>query len=200
MRIALAGWAALLCTLPAHGGEIALPQSVVHALTPIDAQPTPAALNQVFENPELALENLKSIALDRSIDLGIQLRAIRALPSYCPPEPQPCGPGTMVHDTLIMLMKSQTLVQHTPQDQLRLRAAIEALGATRSKLAEDVNTLKPLLSNGSRDVRATVVRALLNICNTEAIDPLTRSYSLEQVAQVRAQISAAIQDLHQCGE
>jgi len=200
MRLALAGWAALLCTLPAHGDELGLPQSVVHALTPIDAQPTQSALNQVFATPQLALENLRSIALDRSLDLGIQLRAIRALPAYCPPAPQACGPGTPVHDTLIMLITSQQLVQHTPKDQLRLRAAIEALGATRSKLVDDVNTLMPLLGNGSRDVRATVVRALLNICNTQAIGPLTRSYSLEQVAQVRAEISAAIQDLHQCTE
>ena len=198
MRLGLIGCASLLCALPARGGEPELPASVVHALTPIDTQPTKSALNQVFTTPQLALENLRSIALDRSLDLGIQLRAIRALPSYCPTVPEACGPGTPVHDTLIMLITSQQLVQHTPQDQLRLRAAIEALGATRSGLATDVGALMPLLSNGSRDVRATVVRALLNICNAEAIVPLSRSYSVEKVAQVKVEISAAIQDLHQC--
>jgi hypothetical protein len=197
--VRLAGVRGALCALPAHGEDL-LPQGVLSALTPVDSLPSKDTLNDVFATPQLALDNLQSLALNRNIDLGIQLRAIGSLPSYCPPEPQPCGPGSAVHDTLIAFITSQQLVPHTPQDTLRLRAAIEALGATRSRLRADVDTLIPLLDDASRDVRTAAVRALLNICNMDAIAPLSRSYASERVAQVKAEISAAIQDLHRCSK
>jgi hypothetical protein len=197
MRLALVSCAAVLCTLPAYGEPTTLPQSVVNALTPIDSVPSKSALNDAFP-PQAALENLLSIALDRTNDLGIELRAIRALPSYCPPITQPCGPGTVVHDSLVALVVSEQAAQRTPKDVLRLRAAVEALGQTRTGLASDVDTLMPLMASGSRDLRATVVRALLNVCNMQAIAPLNKSYVTERVAQVKAEIYAAIQDLRQC--
>jgi hypothetical protein len=197
MRLGLVPCAAVLCALPAYGEPTALPQSVVNALTPIDSVPSKSALNAAFP-PQAALESLLSIALDRTSDLGIELRAIRALPSYCPPAPQLCGPGTVVHDSLVTLIISEQAALRTPKDLLRLRAAVEALGQTRTGLASDVDTLMPMMTSPSRDLRATVVRALLNVCNMQAIAPLNKSYASERVPQVKAEIYAAVQDLRQC--
>ena len=113
-----------------------------------------------------------------------------ALPSYCPAAPAVCGPGSVAHDTLVALIDSYA-APRTPQDLLRLRAAVESLGATRSGLASDVDKLIPLLGNGSRDVRATVVRALRNVCNMQAIPPLSLRLQSETTDQVRRAISAS---------
>jgi glyceraldehyde-3-phosphate dehydrogenase/erythrose-4-phosphate dehydrogenase len=99
---------------------------------------------------------------------------------------------------LVALVVSEQAAQRTPQDLLRLRAAVEALGQTRTGLASDVDTLMPMMASTSRDLRATVVRALLNVCNMQALAPLNKSYTTERVAQVKAEIYAAIQDLRQC--
>jgi hypothetical protein len=197
MKLGLVSCAAVLCTLPAYGDPQALPQGVVNVLTPIDSVPSKSALNDAFP-PQAALENLLSIARNREGDLGIAIRAIRALPSYCPQTPQLCGTGTVVHDSLVALIISEQAAQRTPKDLLRLRAAVEALGQTRTGLASDVDTLLPLMAHPSRDLRATVARALLNVCNMKAIGPLNKSYVAERVAQVKAEIYAAIQDLDRC--
>jgi hypothetical protein len=188
--------AVVLCTLPAEGDLAEVPDEVVDALTQIDTTPSKAALNAMFPTPQAALDNLRQIALDAS-DLGVQLRAIRALPAYCPAIPQPCG-GTPLHDTLRALIADYGRSKHEPQDIMRMRAAAEALGATRSGLSVDVVLLQPLLDDPSRDVRATVVRALRNICNGDAITPLSSHYQAEKTEQVKLEIYAALRDLLQC--
>jgi hypothetical protein len=197
MKLRLVATAALLCALPAQGDDTMLSPGVINALTPIDTVPSKSSLNAVFQTPQAALDNLRAIALDSAVDLGIELRAIRMLPAYCPPAPQVCGPSTAAHDALIDLIDRYSSPP-TAQDQLRLRAAIEALGATRSGLASDVEKLLPLLSSGSRDVRNTVVRALRNLCNSQAIAALNVRYQQEATAQVKLAISAALKDLGQC--
>jgi hypothetical protein len=189
--------AVLLCALPAQGDLATLPPAVVDALTQIDTVPSQATINDMFPSPQAALDNLRAIALDHTLDLGslgIQLRAIRALPAYCP---QPCGDAT-IHDTLLSLIDDYVRSPRAPQDVLRLRAAVEALGAMRSGLVADVNTLLPLLDDPSRDVRATVVRALRNTCNAQAITPLSMRYQDEPTDQVKLAIYAALRDLRQC--
>jgi hypothetical protein len=197
MKIRLALAAALLCALPAQGGNTTLSPGVINALTPIDTLPSKSSLNTVFQTQEKALDNLQTIALDSAVDLGIELRAIRSLPAYCPPAPQVCGPGSVAHDTLIALIDRYSSPP-TAQDQLRLRAAIEALGAAHSGLSGDVDKLLPLLSSGSRDVRNTVVRALCNIGNSQALAALDQRYQQEATAQVRLAISAAVKNLGHC--
>jgi hypothetical protein len=192
--------AVLLCALPAQGDLAALPQPVVDALTQMDAAPSMSALNDMFPSPQAALDNLRALALDQTLDLGIlgiQLRAIRALPAYCPDMSLPCG-NTPVHDTLLSLIDHYPGSPRAPQDVLRLRAAVEALGATHSGLITDVNKLLPLLDDPSRDVRATVVRALRNTCNAQAIAPLSMHYQDEPTDQVKLAIYAALRDLRQC--
>jgi hypothetical protein len=187
--------AVVLCALPARGGLAELPAAVVDALTQIDTTPSTASLNDMFPTPQAALDKLRAIAIDPTIGLGVQLRAIRALPAYCPPTL--CG-SSPVHDTLVSLINAYDRSPRGPQDVLRMRAAVEALGATSSGLAADVDMLRPLLDDPSRDVRATVVRALRNTCSGEAITPLSMRYQSEPTDQVKLAIYAALRDLRQC--
>ena len=199
MRLSAISCAVLLCALPADGSNALLTQPVIQALTSIDTIPSTVALNDAF-GTQPPLDTLLLIARDPTIDLGIGLRAIRALPAYCPAQPQPCGPGTPVHDALILLIDGSA-AQGTPHDLLRLRAAVEALGATHSGLAGDVDKLMSLLgSSSSRDVRATVVRAIRNVCNSVAISQLGTYFFNEPSRQVQLAITAALQDLGRCPE
>jgi hypothetical protein len=200
MRRGLLVCAVLLCALPAQGDLTSLPPAVVDALTQIDTPPSKSTLNEMFSTPQAAVDNLRAIALDRTIDLGVEIRAIRALPVYCPGTPTapvPCN-GTVVHDTLHILIDDYNTTPHTPRSQLRLRAAVEALGATRTGLASDVDKLTPLLADPSRDVRVTVAHALRNVCNATAIEPLRALFQTEPVEQVQKAITAALRDLRQC--
>jgi hypothetical protein len=202
MRLGLVAGAAMLCALPAHGESPVPSDRALDALTQLDVLPTAATLTDAFA-PNPALADLAALAInaDRTVDLGVQLRAIHALPTFCPSgavNRAACGDGTVIHDTLIKVIDDQQRSQHGPQDVLALRAAVEALGATRSGLGSDVVELLPLLGDGNRDVRATVARALHDICNIQAKAPLQARYSMEPVLQVRLEISNAIQDLGQC--
>jgi HEAT repeat protein len=199
MRPGLIACAVLICALPADGGTTAVAPAMVDVLMSIDTPPSQPALYDAFGAPPLLPDNrLLALASDPSLDLGVAIRAIRALPAYCPAAPQVCGAGTAAHDALVSLIQGYQSSQHTSQDLLRLRAAAEALGATHSGLASDVDELKPLLGDPSRDVRATVVRALRNICNSTAIPPLTTSLPSEPTMQVRLAIVAALHDLSRC--
>lgn len=202
LRVRLLPCAVLLCALPASGDNNSLltPRTVT-ALTSIDAVPSTSGLNDAFSSPEEALTDLQVLASDPSVELGIQIRAIRALPGYCPLAPQRCGTGTGVHDTLIALINGfQALPQPGPQDLLRLRAAVEALGTTRAVLDADVDLMLPLLDLGCRDVRATVVQALRSSCNAKATAALKTLGLNEPSMQVQVAILSALQDLEHCAQ
>jgi hypothetical protein len=171
-----------------------------YGLTTIDTLPDPVYLDSVFPD---ALDTLATIAMqptsDPSSDLGVQLRAIRTLPTYCPPPATgPCGVGTTTHDTLAQIVDGygQTGTAK-PADVLRLRAAIEALGiAGRSAgLEADYLRIGQFLNHPSRDVRATTARALGTLCNTQATNLLHAQLAHETLAQVQLAISAALRDL-----
>lgn len=199
MKLGLISCAVLLCALPASGDRaIVLSAPVINVLTPIDSMPSKAVLDHAFGgSEEAAFAKLLEIARDPTVDLGVVLHAIRALPAYCP-APQVCGKDVLAHDELVSLVESFQSSQRTSQDLLRLRAAAEALGVTRSGLASDVETLRPLLTNPSRDMRATVVRALRNICNRAALGPLNDLLIYEPTKQVQLAITAALPDLARC--
>ena len=189
--------AVLLCALPAQGDLTSLSPAVIDALSQIDTPPSKTTLNDMFSTPQSAIDNLRAIALDHTIDFGVELRAIRALPMYCPTAPMTCS-STVVHDTLHILIDDYNTTPHTPKSELRLRAAVEALGATRTGLASDVDKLTPLLADPSRDVRVTVAFALRNVCSSTAIEPLRALFQTEPVVQVQKAITAALRDLRQC--
>jgi hypothetical protein len=175
--------AAMLVTARSDTAQLAPP--VAAALTPIDTVPSKAELDQVFG--QQAQPALIPIALSGpGSDVGIQLRAIRALTHY---------PGATTHDALVTLLQRYQAAS-TGSDLLLLRAAIEALGLLQT--AADLDQLVPFLEiEASRDLRATTAHALRDLGNPAAIEPLRARYRRERTAQVRLAISEALRVLGQ---
>lgn len=192
-----------------------LTQPVMEALTPLDALPSTTAIDAVFGTFGTdTATNLRTIALTpttcsppaATLDFGVQLRAIRALPAYCP---IPCGvdtattgsPDTLVHATLVELLDAfNTIPVPTPCDLLRGRATIEALGLAGVSAAIDTDRtlLEGFLNNASRDVRATTAKAIGTLCNRHADSALLKRFVAEPTAQVRLAISVALRALDNC--
>lgn len=176
----------------------------VHVLTELDALPQVASLE---------LKQVQLAAQDPNIDPWIAIRATRTLADYCPNGPTDCAVASTVHDTLHAMIASLSLqAPSTPtpsgrpggavvgamtgQRQLRLRAAVEAMGASRLVTEADIDMLLALLVSPSRDVRAAVVRTLGTSCNRVVRDKL---HSLvERNPQVQGEIYAAVLALTQC--
>lgn len=186
-----------LCALPARGDQVLLTPNVMHAMTPIDSVPTKADLQKIF--PTNTESQLSSIAHDTDQDVGVRLRAIRALPQFCS---SPCA-GSPPHQSLVMLLGKFTPSDQLGTDALLLRATIEAIGIAKSGDAADVGRLEPFLESQSRDIRAATAFALRDLCNQQAVTPLRDRYNIEMgplgVPQVRLAISAALRDLATCG-
>lgn len=179
----------------ADASMVALSTATMEALTPIDSLPDPAYLDAVTNHQTAT--TLAAIAAGDTVDLGVQLRAIRTLPSYCP-SAGPCGVGTLTHDTLANIVDAYDVGgTATPRDVLRLRAAIEALALAgrTAGLDADVTRIAQFLGHTSRDIRAASAKALRALCNTQAITPLRVRLQSETVDQVKLAISAALRDL-----
>jgi hypothetical protein len=208
-------FAALLGAVPASGGGVTPTPAQVDALTAIDTPPTRAVVDLAFASdpgPSPGLEALQALAVDPMQDLGLQIRAIRALPQYCPPAG--CPAGTAAHDALAMIIDDYqtplTTAALAPQDVLRLRVAIEALGATRSGLQVDVDrlTATALLQYPSRDVQVTAVQALHSLCSPDLCSPGACQQAADAVralptvadTQVADAVSRALPDLARCAQ
>lgn len=191
-RVGIIGVIAL-CTLPAHGEQQTLAPSVMHALTPIDANPTKEELVRIF--PQDAVTQLAQIARDPAADFGVRLRAIRSLPHFCPATS--CD-NALPHDTVVALIEGISPTDHAGRTILLLRAAIETLGVTRSGDPNDVTLLLPFLRNTSRDIRAATARALRDLCDPRAMPELRSRQQLETVPQVHEALDEAVRDLAQC--
>jgi HEAT repeat protein len=191
MRVQLAILLGFSMALPVRGNVVELPPPVIHALTPIDSVPSTAQLDDVFNGSAQALASLQSIALATGpIDLGVQLRAIRALARYCG---SPCGASAPAHATLAAVATSPRYRDaRSGSDVLVLRAAIESLGVLR--VPSDVDILIPQLGHPSRDIRAAVAHALRDLGNTQANGPLNVRYQLEPDDRAHAQVRLAISD------
>jgi HEAT repeat protein len=193
-RIGIAVALALFVSAAVYGDALVLSQPVINALTPIDSLPSSDQLNGVFNDSEIeALANLQMIALAQgTVDLGVQLRAIRALTHYCK---APCG----THEAHATIETIATTPRYRDarrgSDLLVLRAAIEALGVLR--IPGDVTILLPQLDHPSRDIRAAAAHALRDLGNTQAIPALRARYQQEQVKQVAIAISDALRVLGQ---
>jgi HEAT repeat protein len=172
-------------------GTTALPATVQNTLTTIDSVPTKSQIDSVFPSGQ-ALTNLVTIAQDFSADKGVRLRAIHALAKYCP---NPCADTEVAHQTLVSLIADYRQ-QIAGYDLLVLRASIETIGTL--EVATDVDTLVPLLDHPSRDIRAATARALRDLCNPDAIQPLRVRHTAENTEQVKLAISEAIRILGQC--
>src|SRR5262249_33987478 len=154
-------------------------QPVMDALTGIDTIPSSDDLNNAWGSQSGAVSGLIGITNDPNVDVGVQLRAIRALANY-----KSTPTDTRAHDTIAGVLRDHTLAT-VGSDLLILRASIEALGACPDKAPNDVNVLTPMLNHQSRDIRATTASALRDLGNTNAISELSMRLSVEQVPQVR---------------
>jgi hypothetical protein len=209
MKVRLIATAALLSALPASGGSAPPSEAQIDALTPIDAQPSRALVDLAFPGDTVA--SLRALATDSTVDLGLQLRAMRMLPEYCPPID--CA-GTDLHQTLVDIVTGYrarlTAGELPPRELLRLRAAMEALGATRSGDPADVALLVDarLLKHASRDVQVAAVHAVRRVCTPDRCDSGTCTDTAKAIrelhtgsdTQVEAAVNSALQDLAQCAE
>ncbi len=192
---------ATAATLGAASGNIAnLPQPIIHALTPIDTMPSTKQIEAVHGSAQEAVVNLQAIARSPSagedvvggVDVGIRLRAIRALTLYCA---DPCA-SHEVHATLLDLATDPLYRDALRGNDLLVhRATLEAIGVLR--VADDIAVLVPALDHPSRDIRAAAAHALRDLGNPAALTPLRTRYQAEQVDQVRIAISDALRVLGQ---
>jgi len=185
-----------LCALPARGQQIALAPQILYALTSIDTAPTKQDLEVVLASPDNELSLLRQYALGSSFDFGMRLRAIRAIPHFCPQQPVECR-GAI----LAVLDDIDSATSSPGQKILRRRAAIEALGAARTGDPADRVRLASFLDDASRDIRVAAVRALRDLCDPAAMQPLldhARGWPHE-VDQVKLAITEALSVLSQCG-
>lgn len=187
---------AIVAVLAAASFAVPLGPQVTLALTQIDVIATKPQLENAIAGPD-ALDHLIALAEDPAADFGVRLRAIAALPLFCP-APGSCG-GTPAHVALRTMLSTSDSPEPKGQAILRRRAAIYALGRARTGAPEDVALLITFLDDASRDVRAATAHALRDLCNTLALPALRARYASEQTLQVRIAISDALRVLDQCG-
>ena len=182
-------------------GSVSISIDAQNALTTIDTVPTKDQINGAFGEfitDADVLQNLRSIALDVDplADPGIRLRAIHALAKYCP---APCDPTHIAHQTAESVIAMTRNAETTGTNVLLLRAGIETMGLM--KIPTDEATLRDLLHHASRDIRAATARALAELCNRQAENPLKGRYAVEPPSegnQVKLAISEALRILDQC--
>jgi hypothetical protein len=192
-----------LAVLPAHSADPAPTVEETHTLTQIDAVPTKAQIELASLTP--VVPRLRELALSTSVDFGIQLRAIRALPQFCQAQIPHCNEDSdaamhPIRTTVRDVIASVPQATVTGSAILRLRAGIESLGAVASGEQSDVDLLVTFLDHPARDIRFATARALRDLCMSTAITPLRNRYDVEPVAQVRLAISAALGDIAQCSQ
>jgi HEAT repeat protein len=185
-----------LCALPAQGDQTQLANEIKHALTPIDSLPSRAEIEIILGGTN-TVQQLSALAQSAE-DFGVRLRAIRALPQFCPTA---CF-GAPPHAALVTLLDSLPPEAQDGKTILLRRATIEAIGITRTGDSEDVNLLLPFLNSPSRDIRAATAFALRDLCNQSAVVPLRARHIEEMkptgVPQVALAISVALRDLDTC--
>lgn len=191
-----------LCVGATASGSTELPQQVQAVLTTIDSIPSQAQLDFAFgsghSDHDQATQGLAAIAGDANAEVGIRLRAIHALSKYCT---APCNHVDTAHLVLYGLIRSLGTNNNNPEDLVILRAALEALGPQRASAdplgvdPSDETLLVSHLASLSRDVRAAAVHGLRDLCNTQAIAPLSQLQSTEPSAQVLQAITEALRVL-----
>lgn len=199
--LSLAAPVALLAlALPARGDGSASPQltPVINVLSSIDTPASLPALTPSFSSAAEAQANLGAIARDASKDTGLRIRAVRAMAGYC--TDLPCaGADSTVHVDLRQIIDGYLANPGpSPADLMLMRAAVESLGAAHAVIDDDVSPLLALLAHPSRDVRATVVRALATTCLQRVLDAVIALKKTEPTGQVRGELNLAEQAITSC--
>lgn len=181
-----------LCVGATTSQSTELSPRVQSVLTTIDSIPSQAQIDFAFGSDHAtAAVGLAAIAGDDAADLGIRMRSIHALAKYC--DHTPCEATDTAHLTLLHLIQDTSDDSPVPQDKLILRAALETIGTQR--ILDDVQWIVPHLGSLSRDVRAAAVHGLRDLCNTQAIAPLSQLQSTETSGQVLQAITEALRVL-----
>jgi HEAT repeats len=188
MKLQLALLAAFVCGATAHGDSTNLTMQATNVLMAMDVVPSTTELGANFADP---LDSLAAIAQGSAIDVGVRIRALHALASYCT---APCNTTDTAHEALVGFITANSPNQDGTTIVM-LRGAIEALGPQR--VGTDLTLLEPLLSHPSRDIRAATAHALRDLCNTQAITPLRAQQAQESSDQVKLAISEALRVLSQ---
>jgi HEAT repeat protein len=165
-----------------HGAN--LDGAIGDLLSAADEVPTRERLDAVLGDAPLA--ELKQVAADEALDVGVRLRATRALGLY---------PSDEARAALIQVITQRgscvgdgAAVTGTPL--LFIRAALEALGGMHDP--RDVPQIVPCLQANSRDLRVAAARALRDLNATAAVCPLQARRAVETVPQVQSAISEAL--------
>jgi HEAT repeat protein len=165
---------------------IDLPAPQVAALSGIDVPITGQRGKDLIESAFGAspLAELIDVAHDPEQDVGVRLRAYRAIGLY----------ETNMARTALTAHLAELAAATSGPDLLLLRAAIEALGQQHDP--SDVDTLEDFLDFAdSRDIRAATADALRQIGSTTAVSALQAQLSNESEPQVRFAIERALRDL-----
>ncbi len=178
------------------------------ALTTTDTVPTSHQLDLAEgsgSGSTTTIQNLTQLASSApgTVDSGVQLRAIQALSTYCPPTNGACiSAAHAALSTAIQNIQMMSGGEHPGTDLLILRAAIESIGPLQVQTDLDGTgpgpappNLVEFLDNPSRDIRAAAAHALRDLCNANAIIPLKQRYAVEPVKQVQLAISEALRVL-----
>lgn len=197
-------WIALALITAAGVTSAALSQQQQNALTVIDTVATPNQLGSAFNGQ--ALPGLATVAQDGSADTGMRLRAIHALTFYCPMRDDGTGTGNLVATCVAGDTALEALIQnvtagagaHGGTDLLVLRASVESLGKIGQHDTRPYPLILQFLGHASRDLRATVARALGDLGDCDAQLPLRQRFQQESTDQVKLAISDALRALATC--
>ena len=129
---------------------------------------------------------LQAIANDPGLDVGVRLRAVRALGFYRLPESREALHGVI--SARGGCDGDGVAVTGTPL--LFVRAVLESLGAIGDP--DDVGRITPCLQAKSRDLRVAAARALRDLGASTAVCPLQHQRDVETVPQVQSAISEAL--------
>lgn len=172
----------------ASGARGELPASGLPSAATVDAL---SGIDFVAQRPTLdvllaptPVEALAGIAGNDDVDVGVRIRALRALALYPTPDARAAlGVELLAHGSAT-----------SGTELLQLRAAIESLGIVGQP--EDVAVVVPLLDKEeSRDVRAAAAYALRDIGSSAATGPLRVRLAKEKTEQVKFAISDALRVL-----
>jgi HEAT repeat protein len=186
----------VISLLAGVGGTASTPLSTdqTNALTTIDEVPTQQQLSTAFGSGAPAA--IAQVADDDGNVVGIRLRAIRSIATFCQP-PTTCDTSSAPHAALANIIADPAYATAPGGSNLLiLRASIESLG--QLKQTGDASILIGFLDHPSRDVRATTAFALRDLCNSQvAVPALHTRLQHEATAQVQLAISAALRALSQ---
>ena len=195
--------AVLAFAVTARGdGTTSLSQTAVDALTAIDQSPTNTpSFVLAFDGSGSAVHEPRDDRARRADDRSgrAAARDPGADAVHVPPTAAAARTTTLVADRSTVAANADA---PSGSPVLILRAAIESLGALAAGGGHaqpgDAALLVSHLDDESRDVRATTARALGELCDTTAIDPLRAARRWRPCRRSSSAISEALRVLDTC--